>query len=154
MSDKRIVLTVEFADRKITMEGPEEFVRDQMSGLQSLPPADLATSALRGRPSNHPDRQRSERDLIAEKRPKGHPEIAAVLAFFMTEAGTPQFSDDDMKRAYIRAGVRPPKVVAQALRDAKNKYDYLQSGRERGLYRLSEHGERFVRFDLPRPAKA
>jgi hypothetical protein len=151
MTDKRIVLTVEFADRKVTLEGPEDFVRNQMARLQSRSADDVAANALHGQPANDVRRQHTERDLVAEKKPKGHPEIAAVLAFYMTEAGTRQFSDEEMKRAYIRAGVRPPKVIAQALRDAKNKYDYLESGDKRGLYQLSDHGERLVRFDLPRP---
>ncbi len=151
MTDKRIVLTVEFADRKVTLEGPEDFVRNQMTRLQSRSADDVAANALHGPQANDVPRQHTERDLIAEKKPKGHAETAAVLAFYMTEAGTRQFSDEEMKRAYIRAGVRPPKVIAQALRDAKNKYDYLESGDKRGVYRLSDHGERLVRFDLPRP---
>jgi hypothetical protein len=73
-----------------------------------------------------------------------------VLAFALTESGTGVFTDDDIGRAYIRAGVRPPKVVAQALRDAKNRYEYLEATANRGEYRLSSHGDRVVRFDLPR----
>ncbi len=91
-----------------------------------------------------------ERELIAEKQPKGHHEIVAVLAFGLTEAGTREFTGEDIRRAYIRAGVRPPKVVAQSLRDAKNKYDYLELAGRRGKYRLTNHGDRVVRFDLPR----
>ena len=154
MGDKRVVLTVEFADRKITLEGPEDYVGSQISRLRSASADELATRALNSITGEDVGRQHTERDLIADKKPKGHPEIAAVLAFYMTQTGTPQFSEEEMKRAYIRAGVRPPKVVAQALRDAKNKYDYLESGDAKGLYRLSNHGERVVRFDLPRPTDA
>ena len=76
--------------------------------------------------------------------------MVAVLAFALTESGTAVFTDDDIRRAYIRAGVRPPKVVAQALRDAKNRYEFLEATANRGEYRLSSHGDRVVRFDLPR----
>jgi len=93
----------------------------------------------------------NERDLITAKHPHGHHEIVAVLAFALTEAGTREFTEDDVRRAYIRAGVRPPKVVAQALRDAKNKYEYVEVAGTRGRYRLTNHGDRVVRFDLPRP---
>jgi hypothetical protein len=79
-------------------------------------------------------------------------EIVTVFAFFLTEQGITEFSDDDIKRCYVRAGVRPPKVIAQALRDAKNKYDLIAAGSKRGTYKLSDHGERVVRFDLPRAA--
>jgi len=92
----------------------------------------------------------TEKQLISEKNPKGHPETVAVLAFALAEAGQPEFTEDDMRRAYIRAGVRPPKVVAQAIRDAKNHGDYVQAGSKRGSYRLSNHGDRTVRFDMPR----
>ncbi len=75
--------------------------------------------------------------------------MVAVLAFGLAESGSVEFSESDMRRAYIQAGARPPKVVAQALRDAKNKQDYLESGKKRGTYKLSSHGDRTVRFDLP-----
>jgi hypothetical protein len=92
----------------------------------------------------------SERDLVAAKRPSGHLETVAVIAFGLTQAGLGEFAEDDERRGYLRAGVRPPKVVAQALRDAKNRMDYIESGSKRGFYRLSPHGDRTVRFDLPR----
>jgi hypothetical protein len=91
----------------------------------------------------------SEREFIAQKEPHGHGEIVAVLAFCLRESGISEFTAEDMRRAYIRAGVRPPKVVAQALRDAKNKYDLIESGSKRSSFRLSPHGERTVLFDLP-----
>jgi hypothetical protein len=91
-----------------------------------------------------------ERTLVSTKRPHGHHEMVAVLAFALAQSGTPVFTEMDMRRAYIRAGVRPPKSVGQALRDAKNKFDYLQVAGERGQYRITEHGDRVVRYDLPR----
>jgi hypothetical protein len=87
--------------------------------------------------------------LVEAKKPRGHAEMVAVLAFGLAESGSVEFSESDMRRAYIQAGARPPKVVAQALRDAKNKQDYLESGKKRGTYKLSSHGDRTVRFDLP-----
>jgi hypothetical protein len=87
--------------------------------------------------------------MIAEKHPKGHSEIIAVLGFYLAEAGQPEFGEEEIKRAYIRANVRPPKVISQALIDAKRNHDYLEPV-SRGRYRLSSHGDRTVRFDLPR----
>ena len=92
----------------------------------------------------------TERELVSTKRPSGHLETVAVIAFALTQAGTDEFSEDDVRRAYLRAGIRPPKVVAQALRDAKNRMDYIEPGSRRGFYRLSPHGDRTVRFDLPK----
>jgi hypothetical protein len=96
----------------------------------------------------------SERDFIQAKRPRGHSELIAVFAFFLTEGGQREFTDDDIRRAYIRAGIRPPKVVAQAIRDAKNRYEYVEPERGRGKYRLTAHGDRTMRFDLPAPSAA
>jgi hypothetical protein len=53
----------------------------------------------------------------------------------------------------VRANVRPPKVISQALRDAKNSFDYLEPASKRGHFKLSHHGDRTVRFDLPRQDK-
>ena len=89
--------------------------------------------------------------MVEAKRPKGHSETVAVLAFCLSQGGAPEFSEEDIKRAYLRAKVRPPKVVSQAIRDAKNNFDYIEAGSKRGMYRLSNHGDRTVRFDLPRP---
>ncbi len=92
----------------------------------------------------------SERDFIQAKRLRGPPELIRGFRLFLTEGGQREFTDDDIRRAYIRAGIRPPKVVAQAIRDAKNRYEYVEPGRGRGKYRLTAHGDRTVRFDLPR----
>jgi len=91
-----------------------------------------------------------ERELAEAKRPSGHLETVAVLAFALAQSGIEEFTEAEMRRAYLRAGIRPPKVVAQALRDAKNRMDYIEPGHKRGTYRLSQHGDRTVRFDLPR----
>jgi hypothetical protein len=141
-----------FEGKRIRVEGPKEWVEEmigaysQTSKPQAKPDAvpyaaGGAITAVGG----------TERELVAEKRPRGHHEIVAVLAFALTAAGTSEFSEEDIRRAYIRAGSRPPKVVAQALRDAKNKYEYVEPSGTRGKYRLTNHGDRVVRFDLPRP---
>jgi len=92
----------------------------------------------------------TEEQLALAKKPDGHSEAIAVLAFALAESGVPEFSEEDMRKAYIRAGVRPPKVVGQAIRDAKRLNDFVDYGSQRGRYKLSNHGDRTVRFDLPR----
>ncbi|MGA3135967.1 MAG: hypothetical protein ABSC88_08250 [Terracidiphilus sp.] len=147
--------TITYGDVKIVIEGPRKFIEEQV--------AKYATPA--SSPASSKDSSKfllsgsgveqsgggpiSEREMIAAKRPKGHHEIVAVLAFCLTESGQEEFGEDEIRRAYIRAAVRPPKVVAQALRDAKNQHDLLESA-SRGRYRISPHGDRTVRFDLPR----
>lgn len=142
--------TIDVGEARITIEGPAEFVQKQVrtfAGLHSNPhheesEVSHSVSSIAG--------ALTEKQLVAAKRPKGHHEIATVLAFALTEAGVKEFTEDEIRRAYIRADVRPPKFVSQALRDAKSKFDYIETGSKRGTYRLTNHGDRTVRFDLPR----
>jgi hypothetical protein len=141
--------TITLGDSKITFEGPSEFIQAQVEKFANTQPA----GALLGGNADdteRPARRPTEKQLVIEKRPHGHPEIATVLAFALTESGMKEFSEEEIRRAYIRADVRPPKHVGQAIRDAKSKNDYITTGSKRGLYRLTNHGDRTVRFDLPR----
>jgi hypothetical protein len=139
----KITATVEFADKRITFEGPEEFVRAEIDRLTNVRGAQPTSSTT-------PHTGQTERDLILEKQPKGHPEVVTVLAFALKAKGQTKFSGEEIKKAYLRAGIRPPKVIDQALRDAKNRFDYLASADERGTFTLTDHGEHTVIFDLPR----
>jgi hypothetical protein len=151
MSEETIQVSVIVENKKVTLEGPESFVRTEVQRITDIlagASPHRATPAASGPPSGAPGAQ-TERDFVAEKKPKGHEQHVAVLAYWLRENGTPEFREDDMKRAYIRAGARPPKSVGQALRDARNNKDFIEYGEERGTYRLSSHGERTVLFDLP-----
>jgi hypothetical protein len=151
MGDHTYKATVEIGDKKVTFEGPREFVEAQVYKITGGAPSKHITGVLTdGAAGSATAEQLSEREFVLSKQPKGHLETVAVLAFALTQTGTEEFTEGEIRRAYLRAGVRPPKVVAQALRDAKNRLDYLESGRRKGTYRLSSHGDRTVRFDLPR----
>jgi hypothetical protein len=142
---KHLKVTVTVDDRRITLEGPEEFVRAEVRRFTSH--TDPGTTPPR---AEEPVRAAlTERELVSQKRPRNQTETVAVLGFCLSENGLGEFTEADVKRAYIRAGVRPPKVIAQALRDARNKFDLIEAGKKKGTYRLSAHGDRMVRFDLP-----
>lgn len=153
---ERIEVTLRIGDKQITLAGPEAFVREEVQRLTNMvakpaQSADAESSKTTGaRPLGPEGLAASEREFVAEKNPSGHAEVVAVLAYFLTKNGQQEFTPEDIRRAYARAGVRPPKVIAQALRDAKNLNDYLEPGGERGTFKLSPHGERTVGFDLPR----
>ena len=152
MKEAFVKTTISVGDRTVTFEGPRDFVESQVAKYMQ-PDADAGSQAKDTKRTALPIGQpgaTSERDLIALKKPANHPETVAVLAFSLTESGTEDFTEDDIRRAYIRAGVRPPKVVAQALRDAKNHFEFIMLSPEKGKYRLSPHGDRTVRFDLPK----
>jgi hypothetical protein len=140
--------------KRITLEGPEDFVRGEVRHLLGM----LASSVKEETPvkqeapgaavSGLP--RLSERQLFDQKKPRSQMEMVAVMAFCLALNGIEEFTEEDMRRSFIRAGVRPPQFLGQALRDARNKSDFISKGNRRGLYRLSTHGERTVRFDLPR----
>ena len=141
--------TIRIGDKSITFEGPREFVEEQVA--QYTFPSTSKQQALASRnKQGAPTAPSSEREIIGAKHPRSHSEVIAVLAFYFAENGLPEFTGEDIRRAYIRAGVRPPKVISQAIRDAKNRYEYVEPAATRGKYRLSAHGDRTVRFDLPR----
>lgn len=146
MTSQIVKATIEVADTKVTFEGPPEFVEAQVAKYTSP----ISSKQQEKHVAQEETGPLTERQFIQQKQPSGHVETVAVLAFALTEAGTTEFTEEDIRRAYIRAGVRPPKVVSQALRDAKNLSDYIEVGSKRGTYRLSHHGDRTVRFDLPR----
>lgn len=149
---EKVTAVVEFENKRVTFEGPEDFVRaevERFTGLgRSLGSVRAPATMTEG------GAVLSERELYLQKKPQGHAEIVAVLGYALTQAGQGEFGMEDIKKAYLRAGVRPPKVVDQALRDAKNKFDYIELGSNKGKYRLSTHGERTVIFDLPRDRKS
>ena len=144
--DSRITVTVTLDDRKVTLEGPEQFVREEVARLTAKPQTRTSQLQLAA------DAQlpRTEREFVADKSPKTHQETVAVLGFWLSQKGQPTFTAEDIRRAYVRAGVRAPRAIDQALRDAKNKCDYLEPSGTPGSYRLTIHGENTVRFDLPR----
>jgi hypothetical protein len=143
--------TIEIADKKVTFEGPREFVEAQVAKFTQAESSKQTITELGASLRNSTEEHvQTERDLVNSKKPKGHLETVAVLAFVLAQSGTLEFTEDDIRRAYLRAGVKPPKVVSQALRDAKNRLDYIEIGQKKGTYRLSHHGDRTVRFDLPR----
>jgi hypothetical protein len=146
MAGKRITVALTIDDCKVTIEGPEDFVKGEVQRLTSAIAGKNAMPLQSGAVSV----ARTEREFIGEKQPKSQSEKVAVLGFYLAEHGHSEFTEADIRKAYIRAGVRPPKVVSQALRDAKNKLDLIESGMKRGTYRVSPHGDRTVRFDLPR----
>jgi hypothetical protein len=146
---------IAFGDAKITIRGPQEFVQSEVTRLALMARGGQTAAATETAKSVGVDIEgmagaNNEREFVVLKNPKGHPETVTVLGFWLMGQGANEFSEDDIRRAYVRAGVRPPKVVSQALRDAKRSLDSIEQGSKRGTYRLTPHGDRIVRFDLPR----
>ena len=142
--------TVMIGDTKVIFEGPRNFVESQVAKyLQNNPYIQVKSNDF-DIPEEKAQSTKTEREIVQAKRPRGHSETVVVLAFALAQNGITEFTEEDIRRAYIRANVRPPKVVSQAIRDAKNLDDYVEPTGKRGVHRLSPHGDRTVRFDLPR----
>ncbi|HEX3986438.1 MAG TPA: hypothetical protein VHX13_07495 [Acidobacteriaceae bacterium] len=139
--------TVEWNGRRITVEGPPEFVSAELGRFRGGTEETLSpeSGAATGRPMN-------DASFVTLKNPKDHYEKIAVLAVRLKEAGKTEFDDAEMRRAYLRAGIKPPKVMTQALVDTKRFRDFIEPTATRGQYRLTDHGADFVRFELPRKA--
>jgi hypothetical protein len=74
--------TIEIGDKKVTVEGPREFVEEQLARLTDLTSSKRTVPLLAGSGlTNTAEDALSERQLIEAKRPKGHLEMVAVLAF-------------------------------------------------------------------------
>lgn len=148
MSDESVKGTVEWEGRRITVEGPPDFVSaelDRFRSRQHAAPSESASApAAPGQPV-------TDASFVALKKPQDHYEKIAVLAARLRDSGKAEFDSDDMRRAYLRAGIKPPKVMQQALVDTKRKKDYIEPTSTRGAYRLTDFGSDFVQFELPRP---
>lgn len=91
------------------------------------------------------------RDFFRKKEPYSLTEKVTVLAFYLEHfKNMEEFGKDDISNAFFAAREKKPKNIGQALRDAKNKKNYLIDGSEKGKYRLSNTGESLIINDLPR----
>src|SRR6516164_2221073 len=125
-------LSVTMANTVATFEGPPGFVEAQISKyIAGISSSDSHAHSDGQVSSSESGMHSREKELLLAKRPAGHSETVAVLAFALMQAGVSEFTEKDMREAYIRAGVRPPKVVGQAIRDAKNVFDYLDRAGKR-----------------------
>jgi hypothetical protein len=146
MSNASTKGTIEWEGRRITVEGPADFVSAELDRFRSA----TATPTKTSHSSPNPARPTTEADFVALKKPKDHYERIAVLAAKLKESGKPEFNDDEMRKAYLRAGIKPPKVMSQALIDTKRFKDYIESTTTRGMYKITDFGSDFVQFDLPK----
>lgn len=93
------------------------------------------------------------RDFIKATQPKGAvQEIPSLLYWAKTNEDKDVFSEREVIELYRRANIRPPKNVAQSLRDlSSKKYMRLEAAKgQPGYVRLSRIGEDVVLHELLR----
>ena len=138
-------------------------VLDYIFGRLSLPrPAHLSVGpAVSVIPSPHAPRevpahlvrQPSIRDLKEEKKPESANQMAALVAYYLSEIASEDERKDainasDLEKYFKQAGFKLPKAVSQALPNAAAAA-YLDSAGH-GLYRLNPVGYNLVVHGLPR----
>jgi hypothetical protein len=100
-----------------------------------------------------PKRQTSIRDLREEKQPESLNQMAALVAYYLSELASPsEFKEEinaaDLSKYFKQAGFKLPKSVHQTLHNAASAgyFDSAGSGR----YRLNPVGYNLIVHGLPR----
>jgi hypothetical protein len=117
----------------------------------SAPSAGPSTAP--GREAVHPSRQVSIRDLKEEKQPSAANQMAALVAYYLSEVAPESERKDainasDLERYFKQAGFKLPKVISQALPNAAAAGYFDSTGND--LYRLNPVGYNLVVHGLPR----
>lgn len=90
-------------------------------------------------------------DFLNEKKASKHMEICACAAYWLkTELNVEKVSVDEIYTVYKIVKVRPPKFIEQVFRDAKRDKNLFDQAGVGGYYLLTNLGEAFVEFDLPK----
>ena len=121
--------------------------------LSVLQPVSAVATPSAVRDVGHPIRQPSIRDLKDEKKPESSNQMAALVAYYLSEAAPESERKDaintsDLEKYFKQAGFKLPKVLSQALPNAAAAGYFDASGN--GLYRLNPVGYNLVVHGLPR----
>jgi hypothetical protein len=115
----------------------------------SYPTASPATST----PADRTSRQADIRSLKNEKSPRSANEMAALVAYYLSEAAPEihrkqTINAEDIKTYFKQALFKLPSSAKMTLVNAKNA-GYLESTNEPGQYRLNPVGYNLVAHNLP-----
>jgi hypothetical protein len=113
----------------------------------------IVPSPTSGRDASHVVRQPSIRDLKEEKKPESSNQMAAIVAYFLSEMVQEDERKEavnaaDLERYFKQAAFKLPKAISQALPNAAAAGYFEAVGN--GLYRLNAVGYNLVVHGLPR----
>ena len=119
-----------------------------------LSPISVVSTTPTARETVTPGRQPSIRDLKEEKRPSSSNQMAALVAYYLSEMASDAERKDainasDLEKYFKQAAFKLPKVIPQALPNAAAAGYFDAIGN--GLYRLNPVGYNLVVHGLPRP---
>lgn len=122
-----------------------------------MPAAGTLPAAEVSRGPDYPSRPATPladvRALTQEKKPRSATEMAAVLAYYLSEVAPPrerkeEIDANDVKKYFKQANFPLPGSPKMTLVHAKNA-GYLDPGSSRGRYRLNPVGYNLVAHNLP-----
>lgn len=85
------------------------------------------------------------RETYNKKRPKTRVATATFFAYYLKHfKNKPEFSQKDLRLCYKSLNLPLSATYPQEIWDAIYKYNFIERGAEKGLYRLTEKGEQYV----------
>jgi len=113
----------------------------------------ISTPQVVGGDVGHPGRQHSIRDLKDEKKPESSNQMAALVAYYLSEIAPSDerkgaIGASDLERYFKQAGFKLPKSIPQTLPNAAAAGYFDATGS--GQYRLNPVGYNLVVHGLPR----
>ncbi|HEV2840310.1 MAG TPA: hypothetical protein VGW39_03210 [Chthoniobacterales bacterium] len=129
------------------------FGRLSLSSHTRNVPAVTAVPTSQSSVDSSPNRQASIRDLKDEKQPESSNQMAALVAYYLSEVAPDadhkeSINTSDLEKYFKQAGFRLPKRMPQVLPNAAAA-GYLDSAGS-GLYKLNPVGYNLVVHGLPR----
>lgn len=144
------------------IEGGEDLVREGMTyAKENILTKDIHEIAERALTEERKVKEKPEhkvvsvRDYCNEKNPRTDMERVTVLADYARQyRDTLEVSESELVPLFNEVGVRLPKDVTQALRNAARKQTgYLEFAGRKGYYRITNAGINLVNYTLPRSKK-
>lgn len=132
-----------------------DYVFGRLSIARSARPISISSVSTTPSPTSEPaatqtTRRKSIRDLKEEKRPQSANQMAALVAYYLSEveASTDSITASDLQKYFKQAGFKLPKSIPHALPNAAaaGYFDAIGEGR----YRLNPVGYNLVVHGLPR----
>lgn len=170
MAEAKIEVNIE--GERFNIEGPETFVREGFDFLKNelMPhlmgevkekPAKKVRPVPKKRvakPEVEEERaklaEKADKELLKfynEKRPKSQIAKVTVFAYYLKHfKGKEEFATKDIKGFYEALRLPLPKKYSQAIWDASSKRGFVTKTEKKGVYRITEAGERFVEEKLPK----
>jgi hypothetical protein len=126
---------------------------DHPNHVSTIPQKGILPVAVTTADAGHQARQLSIRDLKEEKRPESANQMAALVAYYLSEKAPESERKDalnaaDLEKYFKQAGFKLPKAIPQALPNAAAAGYFDATGN--GLYRLNPVGYNLVVHGLPR----